>query len=318
MIASFRKATRVIAATYLITTFFSLPASAEPTPPPPPESAIIQQQPQALPHEPPTLLPSVEKLQQTTDASDMDRIDLRYIKGYATDTGKIVAAPLNWKANQWLKLGLVAGGTSALFLVDKDVTRFARKNQSTVASGFANVGDAIGEPLYIFPAVGASYLYGHFADDAKVRRASLLALESLAISGVLTLGIKTVAGRHRPLTGPASDVWEGFTGKNDENSFSSGHTANAFAVATVVADQYKNTPYVAPVAYSLATLTALARIYDNEHWASDTFFGAALGYFVSKAVLGLHKEKTNKHLKRVSLTPHVGSEMTGLTVNYKF
>jgi len=39
------------------------------------------------------------------------------------------------------------------------------------------------------------------------------------------------------------------------------------------------------LAYGIATLTALSRVNDNAHWASDIFFGAVIGYFTAKAII---------------------------------
>lgn len=304
---------RIIVATLLLgTTLANHPAFAESpssTSPTPAVSTIKQAQPDPA-------LASVADPQTRQPA--IDKMDLDYFKGYAIDTGKIVSSPLRWDPKDWIKFGLVLGGTGGLFLVDKELKDFAQRNHSSVASGFASVGNAIGEPLVIYPAVGAFYLYGQLADDSKVRRTSLLALESLVISGALTEGIKRLSGRPRPETGESSGTWHG-PGTDSRNvSFTSGHTANAFAVATVLASEYKDVPYVAPAAYSLASLTALARIYSNKHWASDTFLGAAIGHFVSKAVLDYHKEDKKGLSNRLSLVPQVGREMTGLTVNYQF
>ena len=311
------KVVRVFAVAMLVgATLLSAPAYAEPSNPPSTEAATKSPDPKAIPA---TAMPEtkVGGSEAESDASEMDKIDLKYIKGYATDTGKILTSPLRWDTSDWMKVGLVLGGTSALFLADKEIKNFAQKNKNSVTSSFADIGNFIGEPMYIFPAVGASYLYGYLTDNSKLRRVSLLSLESLTISGAITMGLKTVAGRHRPLTGSLPMNWHGPTNNGDWVSFSSGHTSNAFAVATVVANEYKDTPYVAPVAYGLATLTALARIHDNEHWASDTFFGAALGHFISKAVLGYHKEDKVKKAKNLTIMPQVG-KVTGVTVSYAF
>lgn len=319
MIKRVQKISRITAAALCLgTALFSAKAFAEETQPAAAAAvAVPAETPQTAPslgaQEPPVLTPL-----KPDAPSDMDRIDLNYVKGYAKDSGKLLTSPLRWKTDDWLKVGLVFGGTSALFLADKEIRNFAQKNQNSVASGFAEVGNAIGEPMYIFPAVGAAYLYGTIADDSKLRRVSMLSLESLTISGAITMGLKTVGGRHRPLTGALPMRWHGPSNGKDYDSFSSGHTSNAFAVATVVAHEYKHKKYVGAAAYSLATLTALARIYDNKHWASDTFFGAALGHFVSKAILSYHKEDKSKGSKRVTIMPQVGKEMTGVTVNYAF
>jgi membrane-associated phospholipid phosphatase len=42
------------------------------------------------------------------------------------------------------------------------------------------------------------------------------------------------------------------------------------------------------LAYGIATLTALSRVNDNAHWASDVFFGAIIGYFTAKAIMALN------------------------------
>jgi membrane-associated phospholipid phosphatase len=46
--------------------------------------------------------------------------------------------------------------------------------------------------------------------------------------------------------------------------------------------------------YSLAVLTAYARVYNNKHWFSDIIFGAAIGYFVAEFV---NNHPTNQKLK---------------------
>jgi membrane-associated phospholipid phosphatase len=250
--------------------------------------------------------------------SDVDNINLKYLKGVLTDSGKIVASPLHWESHDWLKLGLVLGVTSTLFLVDRDVKNFAQSHQSPVASKVATFGNDLGNPLYTLPPVGAFYLYGYLADDHKARRASLLSLESLAISGVVASGIKVVAQRHRPNTGQSPTDWSGPNLSLKNLSFCSGHTASSFSIATIFAEEYKDNAFVPPIAYGLATLTGLSRIYSNAHWSSDAFFGAALGYFVSKGVLSLHKEDKTKRENHLSILPQLGKEMTGLSMQMNF
>jgi membrane-associated phospholipid phosphatase len=293
---------------FLGATLFHLPVYAESPAPAPPQAAA---ETSGGPAKHDIKLSDVE-------SSDVDKIDLKYLKGYVVDTGKILASPLHWDKKDWLKLGVVLGVTGSLFLVDDKVKEFAQSNRSPVASKFASVGNALGDPLVIAPSLGAMYLYGYVADDSKARRASLLALEGFAISGIFTSGLKSLIQRHRPNTGDAPGTFDGprFSAKNV--SFCSGHTSSAFAIATVFADVYKDNDFVPPIAYGLATLTGLSRIYSNQHWASDAFFGAALGYFTSKALLSFHKEDKNKLGNRLSILPEVGKQMTGLSVRYVF
>jgi membrane-associated phospholipid phosphatase len=107
--------------------------------------------------------------------------------------------------------------------------------------------------------------------------------------------------------------FDGFNINN--NSFPSGHTSTAFAIATVVANVYEKTPYIKPISYGLATLTGLSRINDQKHWASDVFIGAALGYFTSKTLLRLHNNKKGQHF---TIYPRADSRGGGVVLSKKF
>ena len=294
------------AVVFLGVTLFSLPVYAE-FDPSPPQTAVQDPGP----------LTKLDLKLSDIESSDFDKLDLKYAKTVAVDTGRVLVSPLNWEKKEWLTFGLLVGGTGTLFLGDKEVNEFAKKNHSSVASKFADLGNFAGTPQYIFPSVGAFYLYGYLADDRKARRASLLALESMTISGVLTMGVKYLVQRQRPDTTDDPYRFHGPTWGQKHVSFSSGHTAFAFSAATIFAEEYKDNAYVPPIAYGLATLTGLARVYSTEHWSSDVFFGAALGYLVSKTVLSYHPKDKGKE-NRLTIVPVIGEKMTGLSVKYDF
>ena len=59
----------------------------------------------------------------------------------------------------------------------------------------------------------------------------------------------------------------------------------AFAMATVIAETYgEDHPWVPWLAYPAAGLTALGRVNNERHWASDIFMGAAIGHFIGRMV----------------------------------
>ena len=119
--------------------------------------------------------------------------------------------------------------------------------------------------------------------------------------------------RHRPNSGNSSSSWDGFKFSKDNVSFPSGHAATAFACATVIANEYKGNRTIVNTAYGLATLSALSRINDNDHWSSDVFIGSAIGYFTAKAIIRSRDKKNSLHI-----SPTVGAKGAMLIYNAKF
>ncbi|WP_413293702.1 phosphatase PAP2 family protein [Bdellovibrio sp. HCB185ZH] len=64
-------------------------------------------------------------------------------------------------------------------------------------------------------------------------------------------------------------------------SWPSGHTSNAFAIATSMAYSYG--PWVGTASYGVATFIAASRISAQVHWLSDVVAAAALGIYWGRA-----------------------------------
>lgn len=266
---------------------------------------------------PPVSLPAAVRSGQTpsVQVTPPDRINYDYIKAYATDSTKIITSPWHWDGTDWLKAGVTIGAASGLYLLDTDIRNVSRRNASSAGDTVATVGSVLGNPFYTLPSLGLFYLYGHVSDNPQARRTSLLAVESLAISGLFTLALKELAQRPRPDSGHRSTTWYGPRNSIGDYSFPSNHTAAAFSIAAVLAEEYGSNPYVPPVAYGLATLTGLSRVYDDKHWASDVFFGAAIGYFVGKAVVHYHTDPAAPPLQ---IMPTVSRQGFTLSTLYRF
>jgi len=246
-----------------------------------------------------------------------DGIDLNkaYLKGIISDTATLITSPSGWDNRDWLKAGIFAGITAGLYAFDDDIQDWAQERRNSTTDRVSDFARPFGEGIYTIPSLGLFYLYGHLYNDRRAKRCALLSLESLIITGLFTQTIKFTGHRHRPGSDNSSRQWDGPGLSTTNLSFPSGHTSSAFAIATVIASEYNDNLIIPAISYTVATLTGLSRINDNRHWASDVFFGAGIGYFTGKAIVGLH---SNKHKKRLSILPFIDDEYSGLIAGYKF
>lgn len=238
-------------------------------------------------------------------------LNKQYFKNYWTDSRDWLTAPVRWDGRDWLKVAGLAGLTATSTLLDGPVNDWMMENRSEDIDKITRYGL---EPLgnyYAAAAMGMFYTYGLLANNPRSRSTGLLMAESYIISGLMVRIPKYLAGRSRPDAwgNPGPNDWKGpFNGK----SFPSGHTTSAFAVASVVAWQYKDTPWVPVAAYSLATLAGLSRIYDNRHWVSDVVAGAIFGTVTGRFICGQNEER------QLSLQPTVMGGVSGISMVYRW
>ena len=96
---------------------------------------------------------------------------------------------------------------------------------------------------------------------------------------------KVLVGRARPYTERGHLSFEPFSlPLVDVASFPSGHTIVAFAFSGVLAERIKNT-WASIGLYGLAAACGVSRMYTDEHWVSDVFFGAILSVSVSHSLV---------------------------------
>ncbi len=90
--------------------------------------------------------------------------------------------------------------------------------------------------------------------------------------------------------------------KSNYKSFPSGHTAQAFAAATFLSEEYKDRFKWMPfLAYGIASSVGLCRIANNRHFISDVLVGAGIGILSTKVSYWTHQYKWNKRRTTVAL-----------------
>jgi len=218
------------------------------------------------------------------------------------DTKEVFTAPARWDTHDWLILGGIAAGIGTVAAFDEDIEhgiRGARNNTMT------NILDNV-QPLgneYAIGIVGTFYIYGEFFKDPRAKTTALDSISATAIaSGIVTNSFKYVIGRGRPTDGHGAYNFRPFSG---QDSFSSGHTTEAFALASVITEHY-NAPWVQVASYGLASAVGYARLNNNRHWPSDVLAGATIGTFVGKTIVHF-----NERHRQVRVQPIVGPDIHG-------
>lgn len=157
---------------------------------------------------------------------------------------------------------------------------------------------------------GTLYGAGMLLDRREMAAVGLHATESIALAVAVTYVAKGLVGRARPaedVTRPFDvRLGRGFVGDRYQ-SFPSGHTTAAFAMASAVATEmgYIEPDLQVPVAaamFGLASLAGVSRMYHNAHWASDVVIGAAIGTFSGWKVVRYHRTRPDNRVDEIFLT----------------
>jgi membrane-associated phospholipid phosphatase len=206
------------------------------------------------------------------------------------DFGRVLTSPADWQHSDLLKFAAVSGVGLLLFAGDQKIHDWVEESKSSSAENAADFFSNLGDGGWLLGGIAALYAAGELGDRDHLRQTALLSLESLAATTFFVWSAKFIVGRSRPSTGESSRSFHPFSFSSSRWSFPSGHAASAFAVATAVADQTEE-ELIDVLAYSLAALVGVARVYGNKHWPADVFVGSAVGYFVAKKICSLNRRR---------------------------
>ncbi|TMI21515.1 phosphatase PAP2 family protein [Candidatus Bathyarchaeota archaeon] len=148
--------------------------------------------------------------------------------------------------------------------------------------GIATVGDLIWVPLVFWLYV--------FRKDSNEWTSSLILAVAIVTAMALTDLLKAAFNLPRPFQIPSLGI--SARGEIPTNpGFPSGHTTNAFTVATVIWSRYAawRIPFIV-----LAICTGVSMVILGLHFPSDVLGGVFLGIFCGTFVLGLAKLRSSK------------------------
>jgi membrane-associated phospholipid phosphatase len=208
------------------------------------------------------------------------------------DSATILSAPARWSQDEWGEVGkasLIVLGTA--IAVDRPLRDFMRKQDQD--SRFWLEVEKFGREYALLTMVGL-YAGGLAGDEKMLAAAQDSLITSIIASGIITVGIKTAVGRARPLEN--KDVFYSKPLSDPNSSFPSGHAAQAFSVAAVLAEHYDE-PWQQASFYSVAALAALARPYHDKHYASDLVASAFIGIWTAKRVVRMNRELRQREVQ---------------------
>jgi len=144
-----------------------------------------------------------------------------------------------------------------------------RESQAHLTDSYFEVGNIAGNFLVQTGAAVGTWAIGKAIDNQQVAAVGGDLVRAQFVSQIVVQGVKFATRRQRP---------DG----SDNHSFPSGHTASAFATASVL-NRHLGWKFGVP-AYGFATYVAMSRMSANKHHMSDVIMGAAVGLAAGRAV----------------------------------
>jgi hypothetical protein len=152
---------------------------------------------------------------------------------------------------------------------------------------FSTISNAGIGALGVIPA--GMYLWSLNRDAPQARETGILSGEALIDSLAVSEVIQFVSRRDRPNVNDAKGNF--FSSSATNSGFPSNHAAAAWALASVVGDEYPG--WLARTAvYGLATGVSVSRVLAEQHFPSDVLIGSAAGWLIGHYVYRAHHDYT--------------------------
>lgn len=162
-------------------------------------------------------------------------------------------------------LGILAPAAGVAYTWDKAGIAASQD----LSKSFFEAGSVAGSFLVQTGAGVATWAVGRMTGSRKTADVGSDLLRAQFVSQIIVQGVKFTTRRQRP-------------DDSNNGSFPSGHTASAFATATVLDRHFSKK--VAIPAYAFASYVALSRMSANKHHVSDVIMGAAVGIAAGRTV----------------------------------
>ena len=208
------------------------------------------------------------------------------VKRYGRDSVAIFKAPLAWGTKDWEKAAGAVVIVGGLMLADRDIDKAAQKQRSSFTNHISSWTAPLGSG-YGFAISGGLLATGLVFHHENLRDTGREAIEAGLLAIAIDQVMKRAFGRERIADSGGRTV---FVPGSSHDSFPSGHTTEAFAVASVIATRSKGWE-IPVIAYAAAALVAMDRINTRDHFASDVVAGAFLGTTIGRFIVKHHGDE---------------------------
>jgi membrane-associated phospholipid phosphatase len=215
---------------------------------------------------------------------------------FGKESWSFIKLPTSWDGNDWLRIGLTGAGTVLLMQADQSIRDVVTRDQRYYKSVPIEAGRIWAElppPVLLFSGFAA---YSWLTGDVRSRKTAFEIAQAMLYAGATHKLISIAVGRARPYVNEGSKSFHPFSAfslKQDYQSLPGGHCVIGFALSTVLS-RNADPLWLKGLAYVPAALTFVSRVYQDRHWTSDDFFGAALGYYVATWVVDQHEQEESR------------------------
>jgi len=210
------------------------------------------------------------------------------------ETVLFAETPVKWHKADWLRLGVTVAATAIVMPFDQVFCSEVQSHQSHYYTVPVIIGRIYGSSYFTGTLVAVSLGYTLITHNAEAKKVDIELIQAGIYSEVITEVLKGCIGRASPNDLRGAFSYRPFN-KFESNfeSMPSGDATLAFAISIITCRHSKST-FLKILAFVPAAFTLFARIYQNEHWASDEVLGAAIGFGTGEWVVNLHEGKRHK------------------------
>ena len=211
-------------------------------------------------------------------------LEKQFFKNVLHDQKAIWTSPFHLQARDGRWLAPLGLGTAALIATDRETgDEIGESHRQLNASRIVSYA---GSSYSVASAAAAFYIFGRAKHDERARETGVLGAEALVDSTIVVTALKEITQRRRPTAAKGrSDFFDG------GSSFPSGHSIEAWSLATVIANEYHESRLIQISAYGIASAVSVARFTGRNHYLSDVLVGSAMGYGIGRYVYHAHHRK---------------------------